>query len=53
MYALDQNLAPETVAPAVGLSAAQVRDVFRDIAGRRRTTRYQHEPPLLVDAPGG
>jgi hypothetical protein len=37
----------------VGLSTEQVLDVYRDIAGRRRTTRYQHEPPLLVDAPGG
>jgi NAD+ synthase len=48
MYALDQGVPAETVAPAVGLSAAQVLDIFRDIAGRRRTTRYQHEQPLLV-----
>src|SRR5512138_1286648 len=48
MYALDHGVPAETVAPAVGLSAAQVLDIFRDIAGRRRTTRYQHEQPLLV-----
>ena len=53
MYALDHGIAAEEVAPAVGLSAGQVLDVYRDIAGRRRTTRYQHEAPLLVDAPGG
>jgi NAD+ synthase len=53
MYALDHNLPPETVAPAVGLSPEQVSEVYRDIAGRRRTTRYQHEAPLLVDAHGG
>jgi len=53
MYALDHGIAAEAVAPAVGLSTEQVLDVYRDIAGRRRTTRYQHEPPLLVDAPGG
>ena len=53
MYALDHGIAAEEVAPAVGLSAEQVLDVYRDIAGRRRTTRYQHEAPLLVDAPGG
>jgi len=53
MYALDHGIAAEEVAPAVGLTAAQVLDVYRDIAGRRRTTRYQHEAPLLVDAPGG
>jgi NAD+ synthase len=48
MYALDQGVAAETVAPAVGLTTEQVLDVFRDIAGRRRSTRYQHEQPLLV-----
>ena len=50
MYALDQGVPAETVAPAVGLSTEQVLDVFRDIAGRRRSTRYLHEQPLLVDA---
>jgi len=53
IYALDHGITAEEVAPAVGLTAEQVLDVYRDIAGRRRTTRYQHEAPLLVDAPGG
>ncbi|HEX7053977.1 MAG TPA: NAD(+) synthase [Burkholderiales bacterium] len=52
MYALDHQIAPEVAAPLVGLTPAQVREVYRDIVGRRRTTRYQHEPPLLVDGPG-
>ena len=52
MYALDQGVPAETVGPAVGLSTEQVLDVFRDITGRRRSTRYQHEQPLLVDASG-
>ena len=53
MYALDHGVPAEAVAPSAGLTVAQVLDVFRDIAGRRRTTRYQHEAPLLVDAPSG
>ena len=53
MYALDHGIPAEAVAPSAGLTVEQVLDVFRDIAGRRRTTRYQHEAPLLVDAPGG
>ena len=53
MYALDHGIAAEEAAAAVGLTPGQVLDVYRDIAGRRRTTRYQHEAPLLVDAPGG
>jgi NAD+ synthase len=52
MYALDHQIPPETVAPAVGLSPEQVNEVYRDIAGRRRTTRYQHEAPLLVEPSG-
>ncbi|HUQ75448.1 MAG TPA: NAD(+) synthase [Burkholderiales bacterium] len=50
MYALDHGVPAETVAPAIGLTTEQVLDVFRDIAGRRRSTRYLHEAPLLVDA---
>ncbi|HET7362548.1 MAG TPA: NAD(+) synthase [Burkholderiales bacterium] len=53
MYALDHGIAAEDAAAAVGLTREQVLDVYRDIAGRRRTTRYQHEAALLVDAPGG
>jgi NAD+ synthase len=52
MYALDHGVPAQTVAPAVGLTPEQVQHVFRDIAGRRRSTRYLHEAPLLVDAPG-
>ena len=48
MYALDHQIAAETVALSVGLTPEQVSEVYRDIAGRRRTTRYQHEAPLLV-----
>jgi NAD+ synthase len=51
MYALDHGVPADTVAPVAGLTAAQVLDVFRDIAGRRRSTRYLHETALLVDAP--
>jgi len=50
VYGLDHAVPAETLAPAVGLSAAQVEEVYRDIAGKRRTTRYQHEPPMLVES---
>jgi NAD+ synthase len=52
MYALDHGVPAETAAPAAGLTTSQVLEVFRDIAGRRRGTRYLHEAPLLIDAPG-
>ncbi len=52
MYAFDQGVPADAVAPAVGLTPEQVAHVFKDIAGRRRSTRYLHESALLVDAPG-
>lgn len=36
------------VAAATGLTSVQVERVFRDIDQKRRSTRYQHLPPLLV-----
>ncbi|MGQ0655608.1 MAG: NAD(+) synthase [Betaproteobacteria bacterium] len=53
MYGLDRGIAAEDIAPSAGLGAEQVEQVYRDIQGRRRATRYLHEAPLLVDALGG
>ena len=49
LYARDHGLPAGEVGPAVGLTAEQVERVFRDIDAKRRTTRYQHLPPLRVD----
>jgi NAD+ synthase len=49
VYALDHGVSAAQVAPAVGLSVEQVEEVYRDIAGKRRSTRYQHQPPMLVE----
>ncbi len=49
VYALDHGVSAEAAAAAVGFTPAQVEEIYRDIAGKRRTTRYQHEPPMLVD----
>jgi len=49
VYALDHGVPAAEAAPVVGLSAAQVEEVYRDIAGKRQSTRYQHEPPMLVE----
>jgi NAD+ synthase len=51
MYALDHGVAPAEVASATGLTVGQVADVYADILAKRRTTRYQHAPPLLVESP--
>jgi NAD+ synthase len=49
VYALDHGVVAADAAPVVGLTAEQVEDVYRDIQNKRRTTRYQHEPPMLVE----
>jgi NAD+ synthase len=49
VYALDHGVSAAQAAPVVGLSEEQVEEVYRDILGKRRSTRYQHEPPMLVE----
>lgn len=49
VYALDHGVPAADAAPAVGLEPGQVEEVYRDILGKRRTTRYQHQPPMLVE----
>jgi NAD+ synthase len=49
----DRGIAASELAPACGLSVAQVEHVYRDIDAKRRAGRYLHEPPLLVRRPPG
>lgn len=48
LYALNNGVPAEQVAPVVALTVEQVNRVFRDIEAKRRATRYLHQPPLLV-----
>jgi NAD+ synthase len=50
LYGLDHGMAAGAVGRAAGLSEDQVARVWRDIAAKRKATRYLHEPPLLVEA---
>jgi NAD+ synthase len=50
LYALDHEVAAARAAPAVGLSPEQVERVYDDIRRKRASARYQHTPPLLVQA---
>ena len=49
LYGLNHGVPAADVAAAVGLSAQQVEHVFRDIQTKRKTTWYQHAPPMLVE----
>jgi NAD+ synthase len=48
LYAHNNGIAAEEIAPAVELSSEQVERVFRAISAKRRATRYLHQPPLLA-----
>ena len=49
LYGLNEGIAAAEVARAVNLTTDQVERVWRDIAAKRKATRYLHEPPLLVE----
>ena len=49
LFAVNHEVPADDVAGVVGLTAAQVEMVFRDIGAKRRATRYLHMRPALVD----
>ncbi len=49
LYAVNHQVPAEEVASAVDLQPAQVERVFKDIAAKRRATRYGHLPPILIE----
>ncbi len=49
LYGIDNAVPAAAVGRAAGLTTDQVERVWRDIAAKRRATRYLHEAPLLVE----
>lgn len=49
LYGKNHDVEIGEVGQAVGLTAQQVRRVYDDIDQKRRTTRYMHLPPELVE----
>jgi NAD+ synthase len=49
LYAKNHGIPAAAVAPVVGLTVPQVEHVLKDIGQKRRTTRYLHAAPLLVE----
>jgi NAD+ synthase len=49
LYGKNHGISPKDVAAAAGLTPSQVQHVYRDIDGKRSTTRYLHEPPMLIE----
>jgi NAD+ synthase len=50
LYAHNHRIPAEEMQEATGLRTDQIERIFRDIEQKRRTTRYLHERPLLVES---
>ncbi len=49
LYGINHGRPAEEVARLSGLKTAQVERIYSDIESKRRATRYQHMPPILVE----
>ena len=49
LWAKNHGTPADEVGAAIGLSAAQVERVYKDIDAKRRATRYLHARPMLVE----
>jgi NAD+ synthase len=49
LWAKNHGIAPEEAGRVLELPPVQVQRVFDDIDQKRRTTRYLHAPPLLLE----
>ena len=52
LYGKNHSMPPQEIAPIVSLEVEQVDRIYRDIDAKRKTTRYQHMAPLLVEPVG-
>ena len=49
LYAKNNNIPAETVSKIIDLTPEQIKRVFADIDNKRKTTRYLHLKPLLIE----
>ena len=49
LYGYNHGVPAADVAPTVALQPSQVERVYKDIEAKRRTTRYLHLPPVLIE----
>lgn len=52
LYGKNHGMSAAEVAPALGLEAAQVERVFRDIDAKRAVAKYLHMPPMVLKTDG-
>jgi NAD+ synthase len=50
LFGKNHGISVHEVGRATGLTSRQVEQVYSDIASKRKATRYQHMPPVLVES---
>lgn len=50
MYARNKHISAKEVSAVVGLTPEQIERVYADIDNKRKTSRYLHLKPLLIDS---
>jgi NAD+ synthase len=50
LWALEAGRPASELAAALGVSAQRAAAIYADIENKRRTTRYLHQPPVLLDS---
>jgi NAD+ synthase len=48
LWAYEHDRHPDELADALGVDAMRAQAIYTDIANKRRTTRYLHEPPIMM-----
>jgi NAD+ synthase len=48
LWALNHNVPPAELASVLKITEEQVQYIYQDIRTKRRTTRYLHNPPVLM-----
>ena len=49
LWALDHGVPAAELGRVLGIPDARAEAIYTDIANKRRTTRYLHEPPVLIE----
>jgi NAD+ synthase len=49
LWAINHSVPPAELAAALGIDAYRAERIYEDIRTKRRTTRYLHQPPVLID----
>jgi len=51
LYAKNNNLSPDEIAPVIGISIEDIKRIYRDIESKRKAAYYLNTSPVLIEIP--